>query len=417
MLSSVHQSRKVFKNTLGENMKYRLTRSLPLLTLFTILLTGIGFSVNAQNDAPSLWLKAEALIKQGRNIEAIDSLKRIIELDPKDADAQYELGSALIARSMVETDPVEQKKSRISAREAFVKSQELGNNTQFVRAMIESLPIDGNWITKYSNNPISDAHTIAGEQAFAQGKYDDAIDQYKKAIETDPKNYFAAVFTGDMYLQKADFQNAEVWYQKAIVIDPYIETAYRYSATPLMRQNKYDEARSRYVEAWITSPYSRMAVSGILQWAQATNTKLGHPRVEPPKTETGEDGKQNTTININPLADDGSMAWISYSATKDTWKKEKFAKTYPNEKVYRSSLAEEADALRSVVEMAKTLKPKALSQQIAVIEKMDKDGVLEAFILMAMADEGIAQDHLPYLKANRDKMRLYVNKYVIDQKY
>lgn len=398
-------------------MKHRPGFTRNILVLFTLFITTFCINVNAQDDPPSLWLKVEALTEQGRNIDAIPLIERIIALDPKDAEAQYELGTALVSRSMLEINTPKQKETLIAARKAFLKSVELGKNTNFVRTLIASLPEDGVWLAKYSDNPISQAHTAVGEQSYAQGKFEEALDFYKKALEADPKNYFAALFSGDIFLQKSDFANAEIWYQKAISIDPTIETAYRYSATPLMRQNKFDEARKRYVEAWITEPYNRFAVNGILQWGQATNTKLGHPRVDPPKTETGADGKQSTTININPLADDGSMAWIAYSATKETWKKEKFAKTFPNEKTYRSSLAEEADALRSVVTMAKTLKAKALSKQITVMEQMDKDGVLEAFILMALPTEGIALDHPAYLKANREKMRLYVNKYVIDGKY
>jgi hypothetical protein len=38
---------------------------------------------------------------------------------------------------------------------------------------------------------------------------------------------------------------------------------------------------------------------------------------------------------------------------------------------------------------------------------------LEAYILLAQADGGIAQDHPAYLKDNRDKLRLYMVKYVV----
>ncbi|MEP7149696.1 MAG: hypothetical protein ABI857_12525 [Acidobacteriota bacterium] len=154
----------------------------------------------------------------------------------------------------------------------------------------------------------------------------------------------------------------------------------------------------------------------MVQWGQVTGTRLAHPQVDVPKATVGEDGKEKTTINVNPLADDGSMAWIAYSATHETWKREKFAKTYRAEKTYRHSLAEEADALRSVVSMAKTLKPKKLSEQIVTIEQLDKDGLLEAYVLMAIADSGIAVDHPDYLRSNRAKLRQYVVKYAIRRK-
>jgi hypothetical protein len=77
-------------------------------------------------------------------------------------------------------------------------------------------------------------------------------------------------------------------------------------------------------------------------------------------------------------------------------------------------LAEEVDALRSVLSTATTDKrTKNLSPSLAKLKKLDDDGLLEAYILMARPDEGIAQDHPAYLKHNRDKLRRYVNEYVI----
>lgn len=107
------------------------------------------------------------------------------------------------------------------------------------------------------------------------------------------------------------------------------------------------------------------------------------------------------------------MAWASYVMTRETWRKTKFAKIFPGEKTYRHSLAEEADALREVVKLANSLKAKNPNEQILTLAKLDQDGVLEAFILMAMPTRGIAEDHPVYLRANRAKLRLYVTKYVI----
>jgi tetratricopeptide (TPR) repeat protein len=245
-------------------------------------------------------------------------------------------------------------------------------------------------------------------------KIDEALAAYQKAHRLDPKIYEAALFSGDMYLRKNEFPNAEIWYQKAIAIDPNRETAYRYSATPLMKQGKTALARDRYIEAYISEPYSRFAMNGILQWGQATNTQLSHPRVEVPEFKTGADGKTTSTININPLAD-GSTAWIGYTATRAEWREKKFAATFPAEKTYRHTLREEAEALRSVVRMANELKAKTktLNPQIETLMKLERDGLLEAFIIMAMPDEGIAQDQPAYLRQNRDKLRQYVVKYVI----
>jgi hypothetical protein len=112
--------------------------------------------------------------------------------------------------------------------------------------------------------------------------------------------------------------------------------------------------------------------------------------------------------------DDGSFAWISYGGTRSAWHKETFSKTFPAEKTYRHSLAEEADALQSVVMLATSdKKVKSLSPSLAKLKKLNDDGLLEAYVLIALADKGIAADHPAYLRQHRDKLRPYVIEYVL----
>ena len=78
------------------------------------------------------------------------------------------------------------------------------------------------------------------------------------------------------------------------------------------------------------------------------------------------------------------------------------------------SLAEEADALRSVVMLATgDKKVKSLTPSLAKLKKLNDDGLLEAYVLIALADKGIATDHPDYLKQHRDKLRRYVVEYVL----
>ena len=259
---------------------------------------------------------------------------------------------------------------------------------------------------------------VEAEALFSQGKLDDALRNYQRALQLDPKLYEAALFSGDVYSHNGDFPQAETWYQKAIAIDPTREIAYRYSATPLMKQGKLDQARDRYVESFICEPYSRFSVGGLTQWAKAANAKLAHPAIDIP-TNVTFDEKGNAKIDLAGSAlsggkDDGSFAWISYGLTRSSWRSEKFAKTFPEEKTYRHSLAEEADALRSVLTLAGSdKKVKSLSPSLAKLKKLNDDGLLEAYLLMARADEGIAADHPSYLKQHRDKLRRYVVEYVL----
>jgi hypothetical protein len=62
------------------------------------------------------------------------------------------------------------------------------------------------------------------------------------------------------------------------------------------------------------------------------------------------------------------------------------------------------------------LKESDLQISIANLLKVHRAGLLEAFILLAMADEGISQDYEEYRKQNRDKLRRYLNEFVTNNR-
>lgn len=395
--------------------KSKISLEILLTLVFTLLISQAGLiSAQTQAELNGLREKAAELMKQQKYVDALPILEQIVIADPKDETAHFYLGFSLLAKSARTDDAAERQKLRVRARKAFTTAKNLGDDSQLLAGLLESIPPDGSEAGKYSQNKDAEEFMRKGEAAFANGENDIALAAYQNALKADPKIYEAALYSGDVYVQTGKFDLAETWYQKAIAIDPYRETAYRYSATPLMKQNKYAQARDRYVEAFITEPYSRLSLQGMIQWAEITGAKLSHPKVEPPEFKIGTDGKTESTITFNPN-NDGSIAWIGYTATRSEWYEKKFAKTFPNEKTYRHTLQEEAEALRSVINVAKEMsgKNKKIDPQVKTLMDLEKDGLLEAFILMALPDKGIAQDHAAYLRQNRDKLRQYVVKYVI----
>ena len=378
-----------------------------------VIVFALGLTILAQtDDVDALKAQGRALIATQKFLDALPIYEKLAKLAPKDSEVFRNLGFSLLAQATNTRDAATARQLRVRAREAFVRAHDLGDDSLMVKGIIDGLPVDGAPGAGFSDNAEANRAMQEAEAFFSQGKLDDAFKSYQKALALDPRCYYAALFSGDVMTQGGNWDEAEKWYQRAIGINPYIETAYRYSATPFMRQKKFDQARDRYVEAFIVSPYDKLARSGIVQWSETTQTPIGHPKIDIPRTTTGPDGKPNTTINVTG-AEDGSMGWAAYTATRDVWKLSKFAKVYPGERTYRHSVGEEADALRQVVSAARSLKPKQLNGQIALIEKMDKDGVLEAFVLMALADRDIAREYDDYLRAHRDKLRQYVVNYVI----
>ena len=398
------------------------TLTLPVI----LLIVGISFilalsvSVRSQTaDVKQMRERALALAASSNYIDALPLLQKVATATPGDAAVLRELGFALIANSAISLSSEDARSLRIRARKAFGDAIAAGDKSAHTIGMFDSLPADGGGFDQFSTNPKANEAMKRGETAFVLNNMDEALSYYQEALGYDPTNYFAVLFIGDVYKVKKDHTNAKIWYKKAIALNPYREIAYRYSATPLMADKKFDAARDRYVEAWITEPYNRLALSGLVRWAEAVGANLGHPRIDRPKTTVGADGTEKTTITLDSLMKGGSqMAWITYTGTRSIWKKEKFAKEFPDEKVYRHSMKEEVDALRSVVSAAKDFEkdPKKVDPQIQMIARLDSEGLLDAFVLMTASDEGVASDHPKYLREHRDKLREYVKKYVIREK-
>jgi hypothetical protein len=79
-------------------------------------------------------------------------------------------------------------------------------------------------------------------------------------------------------------------------------------------------------------------------------------------------------------------------------------------------LKEEADAMRAALKVLAEQKggdANKIDPSLEVIKKLDKEGLLEAYILLALPDEGIANDFPAYRKSNVEDLRRYVKLYVM----
>ena len=403
---------------LSRNFRNHLDTLGLLLVMLCTISVPPALCAQTNDDAQAMKQKIDELVKQENYIQALPLLEKMVVIEPKNHEMHLRLGFALLGQTNITQDADERKALRIRAREAFTRAKETGDTHPVVEALIQSIPLDGSEGPAFSSNKAASDLMEQAEAFFSQGKGDEALENYQKALVLDPKLYDAAVFCGDVYVQKQDWAQAEAWYQRAIAIDPAKEKAYRYSATPYMKQKKYDIARDRYVEAYITEPYSKFSAAGLSQWGNITKTALGHPKIDiPTNVKFDEKGNANINLDANALLggkDDGSFAWIIYGGTRSLWHKEKFAKTFPDEKTYRHSLNEEVEALRSVVHAATSeKKAKKLSPSLAKLKELDDKGLLESYILLATPDDGIAADFPKYLAQNRDKLRRYVVEYVL----
>ncbi len=108
--------------------------------------------------------------------------------NPKDHLFLLDLAACLVDEAATIEDEAAAAKERIRARKLLLKAKELGNNSTLLLNLLQLLPEDG--IVKYENTP-ADQALRAAEAAFAKRDYDDAIKNYSRVLETDPKNYSA----------------------------------------------------------------------------------------------------------------------------------------------------------------------------------------------------------------------------------
>ncbi len=361
--------------------------------------------------------RAFQLFDDHKLIAAQPLLEKLAAAKPDDIAVLERLGVALIAKAVGASDVAERRKLRLRARDVLLQSKKLGNNSNLVQTLLDGIPEDGTE-GSFSARKEVEAAMREGEAAFARGDFDQAVAAYRQALMLDPKLYEAPVFIGDVYYKKGDAAKAGEWFAQAIEIDPNRELAYRYWGDALMMAGKSDEARRKFIEAIVAEPYTRKAYVGLTQWANRQQIKLAHPDIQPAGVVSGQGNNINITVDPKALeAKDGTQHWMLYSLTRAAWQPSKFSKEYPNEKSYRHSLKEEADALRMVADQVsadvKAGKIKSLHPQLAALVKLSEAGLLEAYVLFARADAGIAEDYEAYRARNRDKLMCYWTEVVV----
>jgi len=396
----------------------------PLAALLATALLVVSlpvFSVSAQDqdDFTSERRQAFQFLNESKFTEALPIFEKLAEAHPSDGGVLFGLGFSLLGSALNVKEPAARRQMRLRARAALLHARELGVKDDLLDSILDGLPPDGSDSGAFSRIKEADDAMREGEAAYARNDPEKAIAAYEHAFSLDPKLYEAALFAGDVYFKQGIMDKAGEWFMRAIAINPDRETAHRYWGDALLAEGKMDEARMQFIEAIIAEPYGRLSWDGLIKWAQRAGVRLAHPKIEPKSSASLLKDNTTTTITIDPAAlgnTDGSSAWILYGMERALWPAKKFAQAYPNEKTYRHTLREETEALHLVAvsarEMVKGHKTKLLDPSLESLIKLDDEGLLGAYILLARADEGIAQDYAAYRKENRDKLRRYLTEYV-----
>lgn len=364
--------------------------------------------------------QAIQLYKADKHLEALPFFEDLAKRNPDDVNVIVGLAACLIDHSATLQDQDAGAKERIRARSLLLKAQQLGDNSTLVKNLLQVTPENG--VVPYQGGDAG-AAMRAGEAAFARRDFEEAINNYNKVLQLDPNNYSAALFIGDSYFAGKKFDLAREWYEKAIAIDPNRETAYRYEADMLTKNGDMETARTRAIQAVVAEPYNPITWRGLQQWAIANRLRIVPVHINVPNNVSAKDDT-HININIDPnQSSEAAPVWLIYSITRAKWRGDDFKKHFPQEKQYRHSLAEEADALTVAASVLtsdddkKGKKDKKSSipkdPDLALLLKLSTADMIEPYVLLNAADEGIAQDYENYRQQNRAKLEQYLSQFVV----
>ena len=363
--------------------------------------------------------QANQLFQAGKRLEALPLYDDLAKAYPNEMLYQERLAGCLGAAAMQTNDPAQLKALRTRERDAARRAVQLGDKANYILDMAN---LDPNASNEMAPGSPGSAFLQEGEKAFDAGDFQTAMTKYVAAAEADPNLYEAALFAGDTAYTQRDLPTAAHWFQRAIEINANRETAYRYWGDAILKfGNDPEAAREKFIDAIVAEPYSRFAWQGIEQWAQIERAVILAPKIERPAAPQVDAKNPNTTnITIDIAATDenknpGGFAWMMYSMVRATYQGDTFKKEFPNEKEYRHSFKEE-DAALSVV--ASTLEEKKidrnkLDESLRNLLDLYDAGMLDCWILINAADQGIAQDYPAYRDQHRQQLHEYLSRFVI----
>jgi tetratricopeptide (TPR) repeat protein len=364
--------------------------------------------------------QAVALFGQGKRLEALPLLEDLVQKTSRDAELLVDLGASLIEHAATLTNQDAAAKERFRAKDLVERAWALGNPSPLAENLRQLLrDLDATGAIAFSDDKAVDRVMNAGEAAFARRDFDEAIADYAKALELEPTNYSATLFTANSYDRKNDFASAGEWYERAMRLDPEIETAFRYNADMLARQGDMAKARSMLIQAAVAEPYNKIVWREIRAWALINHTAFTLMYLPIPP-----DAQDDAIQTAEPASGQPPQllsAWRTYYAMISDWRKGgKFANQFPQEKAYRHSLAEESEALTAAARILQTLSQDEKSAELVtgntvaeLLLKLYDADLIDPYVLFSLGDDGIARDYKAYRAVNRTKLEEYMDKFVM----
>ncbi len=202
-----------------------------LIALFLSLsLATIPQLASAQTTIEQLFQQGNAAQDAGKYSQAEAIWRRVLEIEPQNAVAYFELGKALyFQKKLYEAVAAYQKAIQLNPQNAY-------------------------------------AYNGLGYVLRNQGKLDEAVAAYQKAIQLNPQNAYAYNGLGYVLGNQGKLDEAIAAYRKAIQLDPNNAYAYNDLGYVLGNQGKLDEAIANYQQA-LRLPEDKSVIPSVHAYA------------------------------------------------------------------------------------------------------------------------------------------------------
>lgn len=196
-----------------------------------VLFAAFGCASKEEKKADHL-AKAREYAEKGEYRKAVIEFKNVIQLDPENGEAHYELGEAYLklkqGREAFQSfaRAVSINEDNLDAQLKMGQIYLLGKKTEEARKKAE-------FILKRAPDNF-DALTLLSGVQVQERNIEGAIGTLKTAISKDPERFLSHLSLARLYVLKGDLDQAETSYRKAISLDPksrvpYVELAQIYA--------------------------------------------------------------------------------------------------------------------------------------------------------------------------------------------
>jgi tetratricopeptide (TPR) repeat protein len=220
----------------------RKTRFLKVLVL--VMMTGffIFGCGSPEEKKASHEKRAEQYLKEGKLNEAVIELRNVVQLDPKDDSAYYQLGETYL-KLKKGAEAFGAFSRAVSANSANLKAQLKLGQIYLLAKKTEEARKKTELLLKSAKDDTDALSLLAGVQV-QEKDIDSAIGTLKKITALDPNSFKTYLSLGRLFLMKKNLVRSKEAYQKAISLDPksripYVELANVYSV-----ERKWEKAEA-----------------------------------------------------------------------------------------------------------------------------------------------------------------------------